>query len=230
MREPNQPPEIFFRPRVLNYSMRQQAEFFPAPEVCKPPPVKTDIPGFSLRLAYVTAEEESELLKNVDAGEWENDWRRRIQQYGLGYGDEGGKPKWLRDFPGWLVPLAERVAEDAGLERFPENCVINEYIPPLGIAPHKDYSAFGPTIACVSLGSDIILDFISPAGLKVPVHVPARSFWVITGQARSKWKHGIAPRLNDMIDGERRPRGRRVSITFRTARNPEVVPARRANP
>jgi alkylated DNA repair dioxygenase AlkB len=176
------------------------------------------VPGLSLRLDYVTPEEERELIAHVDAGEWETDWRRRIQQYGLGYaGEHGTKPTWLRDLPAWLAPLASRVAKDAGFDRFPENSVINEYIPPLGIGPHKDYGAFGPTIACVSLGSDIVIDFSHPErGLKVPVHVPARSLWVITGEARSQWRHAIASRLTDVINGERRPRGRRVSITFRT--------------
>ena len=177
------------------------------------------IPGFSLRLDYVTPEEERALIAHVDGGPWETDWRRRIQQYGLGYGEgHGKKTSWLRDLPDWLLPLAERVAKDAGFDRFPENSVINEYIPPLGIGPHKDYGAFGPTIACVSLGSDVVMDFSYPEhDLKVAVHVPARSLWVITGEARSEWRHAIAGRLTDVINGERRPRGRRISITFRTA-------------
>ncbi|MDB6027667.1 MAG: 2OG-Fe(II) oxygenase [Verrucomicrobiales bacterium] len=183
-------------------------------------PVSVKIPGFSLTPDYIDEPEEHELLRHVDAGSWETEWRRRIQQYGLGYASEhGGKPNWIRGFPKWLLPLAERVAADAAFERFPENCVINEYIPPLGIGPHKDYPAFGPTIACVSLGSDIVIDFTDPArGRRVPVFIPARSFWVITGEARSVWMHGIAPRLSDVVSGVRHVRHRRVSITFRTAK------------
>jgi alkylated DNA repair dioxygenase AlkB len=105
---------------------------------------RIDIPGFRLQLNYVTAEEESELLARIEEGPWETDWRRQIQQYGLGYaGEPGTKATWLRDFPEWPTPLARRVAKDAHLDRFPENCVINEYIPPLGIGPHQDYGAFG---------------------------------------------------------------------------------------
>lgn len=178
-----------------------------------------EIPGFSLRLDYVSPEQETELIARVDEGPWETDWRRRIQQYGLGYASGQGKQAtWIRDLPDWLIPLAQRVGQDAGFARFPENSVINEYIPPLGIGPHRDYSSFGPTVACVSLGSDIVVDFSHPErGLRVPVSVPARSLWVITGEARSEWRHGIASRLADTVDGERRPRGRRISITFRTA-------------
>ena len=136
-----------------------------------------------------------------------------------GYSDSGGKPTWVRDFPHWLVPLAHRVALDAHFERFPENCVVNEYTPPLGIGPHKVYPAFGPAIACVSLGSDMVLDFMtSDRKVRVPVHVPARSLWEIEGEARSKWLHGIAPRLTDLIAGQRHERRRRVSIAFRAAK------------
>jgi alkylated DNA repair dioxygenase AlkB len=183
------------------------------------------VSGFSVRANYVTAEEERELLAQVENGPWETDWRRRIQQYGLGYSDSGGKPSWIRDLPEWLLPLAGRVARDAGFERFPENCVINEYIPPLGIGPHRDYPAFGPTIACVSLGSDVVLDLMkADRSERVSLHVPARSLWVLSGEARTKWLHGIAARLTDPIGGERRKRGRRVSITFRTAKNADAVP------
>jgi alkylated DNA repair dioxygenase AlkB len=183
------------------------------------------IPGFDLQVDYVTMEDELQLLRRVDAGQWQNDYLRRIQQYGLGYGAAGTQsPSWLRDFPEWLVELAARVSDDAGFERFPENCVINEYLPPQGIGPHRDYSAFGDKIACVSLGSDVVMDFAnSKRAVKVAVFVPARSLWVIEKEARSEWVHGIARRFTDIIAGERRRRGRRVSITFRTAADPVLA-------
>jgi alkylated DNA repair dioxygenase AlkB len=143
-----------------------------------------------------------------------------VQRYGLGYGPD--RPRAVAGpFPDWLRPLAERVGADSHFERFPENCVINEYLPGQGIAPHKDYSNFGPKVACVSLGSDVILDFFSEdRAIRAPVLVPARSLWIIEGEARSNWLHGIAPRLHDVVAGERRKRGLRISITFRTAAAP----------
>jgi alkylated DNA repair dioxygenase AlkB len=175
------------------------------------------IPGFILRPDYVSVEQETELISKVDQQPWQTDYRRRIQQYGFGYSaDPKSAPIWLRDFPEWLLPLAGRVSREA-FDRPAENCVINEYVPPLGIGSHRDYPAFGPVVACVSLGSDIVMDFIeAEQSLRVGMHVPARSFWMISGDARTKWRHGIASRLTDIIVGERRPRGRRISITFRT--------------
>jgi len=154
---------------------QHQEELFLTGDLASPP---VAIPGFCLRENYITADQEKELIQRIETGPWQSDYRRRIQQYGLGYaGERGGTPTWVRDFPDWLLPLAERVASDGPMERFPENCVINEYIPPLGIAPHKDYPAFGPTVACVSLGSDVVLDFVDAEGAgRIPVHVPARSF------------------------------------------------------
>lgn len=206
---------------MLNCTVTQAQLFQVVPE-----PPKIEVPGFTLRHNYITPAEEQQLLAAVENGPWETDWRRRVQQYGVGYGATGG-PHWVRDFPDWLLAFAARVHRDTQFERFPENSVINEYIPPLGIAPHRDYPAFGPTIACVSLGSDVILDLIAAdKSQRLPVHVPARSLWVLTGPARTRWLHGIAPRLNDIINGQRAPRSRRVSITFRTAKDPSAVPPR----
>jgi len=174
------------------------------------------IPGFVLEYDYITPQEEKELITHIDAQPWQTDYRRRVQQYGHGYSGSAKDPGWLRDFPTRLMPLAERVSKDA-FDRPAENCVINEYVPPQGIGPHRDYAAFGDVVACVSLGSDIVMDFTNPESkVKLPIHVPARSFWRISGEARWKWLHGIAPRLSDLILGERRFRSRRISITFRT--------------
>ena len=80
-------------------------------------------PGFSLVENYVTPDEEREWLAHVDAEPWETDWRRRIQQFGLGYVSiHGGKLALVLNFPEWLRQLARRVARDATFERWPENC------------------------------------------------------------------------------------------------------------
>jgi hypothetical protein len=194
----------------------KQEELFP--EVSEPEAI--NVPGFLLQLDYITPGEETDLLAKVDAGKWDTEWRRRIQRYGGGYGPAQERAL-AGPLPEWLFPLAGRVAKDAGFERFPENCVINEYEPGQGIAPHKDYSSFGAKVACVSLGSDVVLDFHSEDRTeKRSILIPARSLWVISGDARTKWLHGIAARLSDPVLGERRNRKRRVSITFRLKADP----------
>jgi alkylated DNA repair dioxygenase AlkB len=193
-----------------------QKELFDAFETA----VSTIVPGFSMRRDYLSVEEEMDLLCRVAAGVWDTEWRRRVQRFGSGYGASNNRTV-IEAFPPWLAELAARIERDAPFDRFPENCVINEYLPGQGIAPHKDYPAFGSKVACVSLGSDVLLDFYSADRKeKKSVDVPARSLWVIQGEARYQWLHGIAPRLHDRIGVERRKRARRISITFRLAAGP----------
>jgi alkylated DNA repair dioxygenase AlkB len=51
------------------------------------------------------------------------------------------------------------------------NCVINEYFPGQGSAGHRDHSA----------------------------DLQPRSLWVLAGEARSHWHHGIAARRSDQV-------------------------------
>src|SRR5688572_17749018 len=78
------------------------------------PPAETLVPGFTLHEDYLSPQEEAELLTHIDVASWETDWRRRIQQYGLGYAEgHGTRATWLRPLPGWLETLAHRVQHTA---------------------------------------------------------------------------------------------------------------------
>ncbi|MFO0576432.1 MAG: alpha-ketoglutarate-dependent dioxygenase AlkB [Polyangia bacterium] len=230
----------------------RQVPLFPRPAS----PAGPSVPGLLVRPEYVSQDEERALVAHIEQGPWQPDFKRRIQQYGLGYGarpesgtdpgpasDEDPSPEisWVRDFPPWLAALAQRITADAFLPRVPENCVINDYAPGVGIGPHRDYPPFGSVIAAVSLLSDVVIDFArlprghdsdddsdggdsdSGGSGRIPVYVPARSLWVASGEARWRWTHGIAPRLSDRVEGERRRRGRRLSLTFRIARDPTLL-------
>jgi alkylated DNA repair dioxygenase AlkB len=63
---------------------------------------------------------------------------------------------------------------------------------------------------------------LEDASTKVRVSLDAqpRSLWILGGQARSSWLHGIAPRRSDTVGGLKRPRERRISITLRTLAGP----------
>ena len=208
---------------MLFFGMRQAA-LFPLHE-----PATPGVPGLVVRPDYIDEAEEKRLLQHIEEEPWDTDFKRRVQQYGLGYGDaESGEVSWVRDFPPWLDELAQRVTREGWLPRSAENCVVNDYAPGVGIGPHRDYPPFGSVIAAVSLISDVVIDFARPDGSeKIPIWVPARSLWVASGEARWRWSHGIVPRLSDVIEGERRRRGRRVSVTFRIAKDPAMVPRAR---
>merc|ERR1712176_947260 len=65
-----------------------------------------------------------------------------------------------------------------------------------------------------------IKDASSTPVVQKHVWLPANSLLLLRGEARYAWQHGIVARTTDCIsEGEIVPRGRRVSLTFRTARS-----------
>jgi alkylated DNA repair dioxygenase AlkB len=97
----------------------------------------------------------------------------------------------------------------------PDQVIVNEYEPGQGIARHTDCKpCFGPTVAMVSLASDIEMDFTGPVGQTERLKLERCSLLVLSGQAREEWGHEIAKRRSDPQFGIQRRR--RVSLTFRS--------------
>jgi alkylated DNA repair protein alkB family protein 8 len=140
-----------------------------------------------------------------------------------------------------LTPPSQPTPSGAMLN-WPDQLTVNQYAPGGGIPPHVDtHSAFEHSIASISLGSDVVMEFRikqqqqldekqsadsgegrcsgHPMLKKVAVHLPRRSVLVLNGASRYKWAHSIACRKTDMIDGAVIPRGVRTSLTFRTIRS-----------
>jgi alkylated DNA repair dioxygenase AlkB len=73
----------------------------------------------------------------------------------------------------------------------------------------------------LSLGSDVTMLFHPPADAAVPaaapvaVRLPARSLYVLTGDARWTYRHEIVRSTTDCLDGEAVPRRYRASVTWR---------------
>jgi alkylated DNA repair dioxygenase AlkB len=70
-------------------------------------------------------------------------------------------------------------------------------------------------VTSLSLGAPIVMDFTDPDGKKHPHLLERRSLFVLSGEARYEWKHGIAPRKSDSYQGNLIERQRRISCTFR---------------
>lgn len=184
--------------------------------------------GLEYRPDFLVASQEDELLAYIDNSEWLTDLSRRVMHFGYKYDytsrrlDETAR---IGPLPEWLAQLSNRVREAASekakqrlVPNQPfEQAIINEYLPGQGIAPHIDRDCFGPLVATVSLGSAVNMDFCcdSTGDEHVQRLVP-RSLVLLYGDARFKWRHGIAKRHSDTWNGERTKRHRRVSITFRT--------------
>jgi len=136
---------------------------------------------------FVSEEEEAELVRGIDAGEWTGDGkppnpqlRRRLQQYGalmmmqtrVLHRTDAAVPSFVQDLSDRIVarfpeldlglPRDSGGAEDAEkqstLQRF-NYVVFNEYRRGQGIAAHADAPAFGPVICSLSMLSDCLIKF-----------------------------------------------------------------------
>lgn len=56
-----------------------------------------NIAGLSYLPEYVSAAEEAELVRQIDAGVWDTSWERRRQAFGASYGKADGTEKPLPD-------------------------------------------------------------------------------------------------------------------------------------
>jgi hypothetical protein len=139
-------------------------------------------------------------------------------------------PTLPRETHAMLFPPAPHEHGDGDGRHVPRarQAIINLYRPGEGISPHVDLlRRFGDGIVGVSLGDGGVAMRFARAGEDGDEHdvwLPSGSVLVLTGEARYKWTHGIAPRLRDKVEiaaaGEGdgwmwQERGVRVSVTFR---------------
>ncbi len=178
------------------------------------------ISGLQYFPEYISEAEEQQLLALVESHPWMHELRRRVQHYGYCYDYRRRSIKQsmaLGGLPDWLNTLGHHFYEDGFFTEIPDQVIINEYLPGMGIAPHVDCEpCFKGTILSLSLESACVMDFTHVhTGAAQAMLLQPRSLLVLKGEARYDWKHGIAPRKSDYIMGQDVPRGRRVSLTFR---------------
>ena len=178
------------------------------------------IPGLTYLPNYLSAAEQDGLLAVIDQGVWITDLKRRVQHFGYVYDYKKRQldpSMYLGALPEWAQTLAERLHADGFAPAVPDQVIVNEYQPGQGIAPHVDcVPCFGDTIFSISLGSPCVMDFTPLKGAgAVPLLLEPCSLVVMQGESRYQWKHAIAPRKRDMIDGKVIERQRRVSLTLR---------------
>lgn len=178
------------------------------------------IQGLNYLADYISSEEEKKLIQMVDKQLWLNPLQRRVQHYGYIYDYKKRtvtKDMFIGGLPEWLKTLAEKLHRDGHIAEIPDQVIINEYEAGQGIAPHVDCEpCFGDTILSLSLGTVCLMDFYSLQSDEILHQVlEARSLLIMEKEARYDWRHGIAPRKSDVIDGKTIQRGRRISLTFR---------------
>lgn len=176
--------------------------------------------GLQYLECWISEDEHCFLLEAVDLQPWLTDISRRVQHYGYRYDYEARKVDqgmYLGPLPDWSLPIADRLQAN-GLMQRPDQLIVNEYLPGQGITPHVDcIPCFGPVITSLSLGAAVVMD-LRRGDERFSILLRPRSLLLLAEDARRQWRHGIAARKSDTWDGERTPRGRRVSMTFRTVR------------
>ena len=209
-----QPSELV-TPRHLNHSVSGCSEIR---EVAA-------VPGLKFLEDFLTPEQQDYCVKRVDTAvdQWRSDLSRRVQHYGWRYDYKGRAitpDMYLGALPDWLAWLGQKLYDETGLfDRVPEQVIVNEYLPGQGIATHIDHPGFGLTVCTISLLDDWEMDFSENWRDKTPALLQRGSCVLLTGESRSTWQHGIAPRKSEAIAQGRRNRKRRLSLTFRTVLN-----------
>ncbi|MGV9350814.1 alpha-ketoglutarate-dependent dioxygenase AlkB [Streptomyces spiralis] len=186
------------------------------------------MPGLQYIADWLTPDACQDLLSDIDAAAWSAQLKRRVQHYGhrYDYGRRsvaGDQREAAPPLPAWARQAAARLAREGLMDQEADQVIVNEYQPGQGISAHVDcLPCFGPVIAAISLDSGCLMDFTHPEnGAKLAVPLAPGSLLIMTGPARYTWRHAIAARKSDPGTTGRIPRGRRVSVTFRTLLHPD---------
>jgi alkylated DNA repair dioxygenase AlkB len=184
----------------------------------------TDLPsGLTYLAGFVTPAEAEGLAQKIDAMPWRDDLKRRVQHYGYLYdykARQARREDYLGPLPGFLNALAQRLQEEGHFNSLPDQVIVNEYMAGQGISAHVDCQpCFGEVIASLSLLSPCIMRLHHiRTGQITDLWLEPASLLILSGPARHEWTHAIPARQSDMVAGQKHPRSRRISLTFREMR------------
>ncbi|KAA3639639.1 MAG: alpha-ketoglutarate-dependent dioxygenase AlkB [Bacteroidetes bacterium] len=182
--------------------------------------VNVVIKGLRLVEDFITKETQQALIDQIDQGVWLSELKRRVQHYGYKYDYRAraiNESMKVAPLPDWVNPIIEKMLVGGVFPTAPDQMIINEYQPGQGIAAHVDcVPCFGEQIISLSLGSTAVMEFKGlKTNQKITKLLTPGSLLVMEGDARYNWQHGIPPRKSDLINGKRKQRSRRLSLTFR---------------
>jgi alkylated DNA repair dioxygenase AlkB len=170
---------------------------------------------------FISLDNELSLIHTIDNQIWSKDLKRRTQHYGYKY-DYTNKSidesLYLGRIPQWLEKYCFKLYDNKFFEKLPDQVIINEYLPGQGINKHVDcVPCFDHTVASLSLNSSCVMCFENIYTHKVgELALAPLSLLVLSGESRFEWMHSIPARTRDVISDQVLPRGRRISLTFRT--------------
>lgn len=209
----------------IDLSKEHQLSFV---KLCKPH-INLSWPKGLLYIQALTKEESKDLLKLLDEPVQSDILERKVQHYGYKYDYTLREPqtrvlKKIDSIPKLIYELMMSFIKKGYLKCEANQVIINYYEPGQGIAAHRDhYPIFDEEISTLSLGStyNMILKHHSShpeydKDIEISVRLEIGSLLVLRKDARMTWTHEIKKVKNDVVDGQRIPRGKRTSLTFRT--------------
>lgn len=189
------------------------------------------IPGLTIIENFITEDEETALLNQLDKQPWSKDISRKTQHYGRKYDYSTRSLKDAPAVPDFLASLGQKITAVNDIKNNNINfdqVIVNRYEPGEGIAPHVDHQRlFGPIVTSISLQDDVVMDFNNVGDVDninithVAMPLKRRSLLIMRDAARYKYTHGIKMSTEDVWKPvgqatQRRRRGTRTSITYRT--------------
>lgn len=171
-------------------------------------------PGFSYTPDFISKEEESELLKIISLEKFTSfemygvEAKRKIIHYGMKYDFLSRTATRIEQSPSWLSELKRR-CEDV-LSKEISQMLVTHYPVGSAIGWHFDAPPFESLMGISLMNScRFLLRKGTPGNwVKSEVELEARSAYVISGEARTRWEHHIPP-----------VKAERYSITFRTLKS-----------
>lgn len=192
----------------------------------------SDIPGLYYIPNYLTSEEVKKIKLSLSKSKsWQKvnlNYRgsRRVIHKGYSYSYNRSGVKKLDSIPNFYQNLVSKDRLNTSINvicgennifndeldgNFLDQLIVNEYIPGQGIAAHIDHPKyFGDFIVCLTVGGGTTVEF-TKGSITKSVYIEEGSLYIMSGDARYKWKHEIKKQRSD--NGI--PRKTRYSLTYR---------------
>jgi alkylated DNA repair dioxygenase AlkB len=184
--------------------------------------------GFILIPSFLSPDMTADLILELDQNAvsqgWENTGNsnsRRVQQFlhRYNYRSTAANQKAPDPFL-FLKSLALHLYSEQIFEKPVEQIIVNEYTRKQGIGAHIDSSTFGPVIASIFLGSEVLMKFSNSSnGHSFELLLQNGSLLIFWGAARYSYSHQISSNVTYIVNGSKHKREqdfRRISCIFRT--------------
>ena len=167
--------------------------------------------GFRLLPGYVSVDQQAAIMADIhSAVPWTTcSPGHRSETYLTG----------LKTLPLWAAGIGERMVSEGIFPAPPDYLHLIWYDSGCGIEPHIDLKdVFSDVVAGLTLGSTRVME-LTRRGRLVSVLLRPGDLYVLSGNARYKWKHGVPHQTVDHFRGEAYNRTDCFSVSWRIMKN-----------